>query len=823
MPKHFFSCALLLLLLIPPANPHGAFPARQHREAVASAPQRRASGASESRLTPGGTVVMPTSDAVSAPVAVPAPEDVLGFRPGDDRKLAGWAQTVEYFRRLAASSPRVRFEELGKTTMGAPFVLATISAPENLARLEEYREIQRRLADPRTLGANPERKAEDLIRRGKTVVLITCGVHSTEVGSYLSGMLIAHRLASSNEPEVQEILRNTIVLLVPSLNPDGVDIVKNWYDKTLGTPYEGTNPPELYHKYVGHDDNRDWYAFTQIETQLTVDKVHNVWHPQIVHDIHQQGTYGSRLFLPPYMQPVEPNVPRQLVEGYTELGHFMSGNMLRAGFKGITWDSTYDAWTPSRAYSHYHGGVRILSETASVNIATPIKVGPEQLRAGEGYDARKVTPNFPVAWEGGEWHLRDITNYMTTAAFELLKHASENRETWLRRFYSIGREAVRPRRPGELYGFEITPSQNGLMLTHILRRGGVEVEYGTPPGSPRDGRSHLIEYVRMAQPYGAFAKALLEAQHYPDLRDPSGHPIAPYDVTAHTLSLLMGVSVKPVYKPFRYRKETTNDEGELDVYAPKVRLAVYRSHVPAIDEGWTRGVLTQNGRVRPSDEVNEAMSATPFSSLQDAEIRAGNLRAKYDTIVIPDQSARAILDGYRKGSMPDELTGGLGREGVRALREFVEAGGTLVTLNEASDFAIEQFDLPVRDVTADLNRTEFYCPGSILRTILDTTHPVAAGMPREAIAWVEDSPVFELKGDPAARARVRVVARYPDSGTPLLSGWLLGAERIRGKAALVDISLGRGHVYLFGFRPQYRAQSLATYPLFFNAINGAGR
>lgn len=751
------------------------------------------------------------SDMPARPAAatVPAPEDVLGFRPGDDRKLASWAQVVEYFRRLDAASPRVKFEELGKTTMGAPFVLATISAPETIERLETYKDIQRRLADPRTIKPARERevKAEGYISNGKTVVLITCGVHSTEVGSYLSGMLIAHRLASSDEPEVRRILDNTIVLLVPSLNPDGVDIVKNWYDKTLGTPYEGTSPPELYHKYVGHDDNRDWYAFTQVETQLTVDKVHNAWHPQIVHDIHQQGAYGSRLFLPPYMKPVEPNVPRQLVEGYTELGRFMADNMMKAGFKGITWDSTYDAWTPARAYSHYHGGVRILSETASVNLATPINVKPEQLRAGEGYDARKATPNFPVMWPGGEWHLRDITNYMTTAAFELLRHAAQNRDAWLKRFYAIGREAVRPRRPGELYGFRIPASDNSTDLEMILERGGVEVD-AMP--DPRRGT-----FVRMAQPYGAFAKTLLEAQHYPDLRDAEGHPVPPYDVTAHTLTLLMGVHAEPVYRPVktgeRIKVVKLIPAGGPDRFhtspLPAPRRGLYKSHVPSMDEGWTRWVFEENG--------------LQYSTLEDAEVRAGNLRAKYDSIVIPDQSPRSILEGYRKGSMPEELTGGLGREGVKALREFVEQGGTLVTLNDASDFAIEQFGLPLRDVTESLKRTEFYCPGSILRTTLDTTHPLAKGMQRESIAWVEDSPVFEIKSDPLALVRVKIIARYPDSGTPLLSGWLLGEEKIRGKAALVEVGLGGGRIYLFGFRPQYRGQSLATYPLLFNAVKGA--
>src|SRR6266404_4702960 len=183
-----------------------------------------------------------SSLAIAQNRAIPAPESVLGFRPGDDRKLASWAQVVQYFQKLAATSDRVKFEEIGKSTMGAPFVYATISAPENLKRLSEFKEIQRQLADPRILGSPmnlmmADRKAAALIASGKTIVAITCGIHSTEVGSYLSSMLIAYRLASSNEPEIQDILRNTIILLVPSLNPDGVDIVKNWYDKTLGTAY----------------------------------------------------------------------------------------------------------------------------------------------------------------------------------------------------------------------------------------------------------------------------------------------------------------------------------------------------------------------------------------------------------------------------------------------------------------------------------------------------------------------------------------------------------------------------------------------------------
>jgi len=777
----------------------------------------------------GANRVVTIGNAAPRWAGIPAPEDVLGFVPGDDRKLASWDQVLNYFAALTKASDRVKFETLGNSTMGKPFVMATISAPENLARLDDYKRIQELLADPRKLGSprGRDRKAAELVKRGKTIVLITCGIHSTEVGSYLSSMLIAHSLASANDPDTRNILQNTIILLVPSLNPDGVDIVKNWYDKTLGTPYEGTDPPELYHKYTGHDNNRDWYAFTQVETQITVDKIHNVWHPQIVHDIHQQGEFGSRLFLPPYMQPVEPNVPKQIVAGYTELGDFMAREMRVQGFKGITTNSTYDAWSPARAYSHYHGGVRILSETASCKIATPITVKFGELKKGEGYDPKKESATFGPLWRGGEWHLRDITNYMTTAAFLLLRHASENREEWLNRFYEIGKEAVRPRRKGELQGFEIVNSgANGPLLRHILHRGGVTTIYGERLNGSKNKGAPLHTYVPITQPYGDFAKALLEAQHYPDLRDSAGHPIVPYDVTAHSLSLLMGAEALSVYGPLRYRKVLIEEESELPYYGKESRVAIYKSHVPSMDEGWTRWALQQNGRTSPWTNMDEVVNhRIPFSSLLDSEVRAGKLNDKYESIVISDESPKDILNGYKGGTMPPEYTGGLGPAGVKALREFVEQGGTLVCLNRASTFAIEQFKLPVRDVVASLSEKEFFVPGSILGIELDTSHPLTQGMPKETIAWVEDSPVFETirtgsGSDRVDPPNVRVIARYPTDKNPLLSGWLLGENRIRGKAALVEVTLGKGRIILFGFRPQYRGQSLATYPLFFNAITG---
>jgi hypothetical protein len=245
------------------------------------------------------------------------------------------------------------------------------------------------------------------------------------------------------------------------------------------------------------------------------------------------------------------------------------------------------------------------------------------------------------------------------------------------------------------------------------------------------------------------------------------------------------------------------------------RPAFYHSSVPNQDEGWTKWILDSR--------------KIPYGELSDKELRGGisvykpsaGVTVKYYTIVIPDQSARTLLEGYRAGAMPPELTGGLGPQGVKNLRDFVETGGTLVFLNRASNFAIEQFKLPLRNVVGELPRTDFYVPGSILRIELDTSHPIARGMPKETIAWAEDSPVFEVTNDPDASvpaSNVHVIASYAAGKDPLLSGWLLGGDLIKGKAALVEVTMGKGRVILFGFRPQYRAQSLATYPLFFNSL-----
>lgn len=798
------------------------------------------------------------------PLNVPAPENDLGFKIGTDRKLAKWERFVAYFEHLDAASDRLTVENLGKTTLGKPFIVATISAPENLRRIEDYKQIQANLADPRRFKQD-DKIAQELIQRGKTIIVITCSIHSAEVGGTFTATELAYRLTSGNAPEIKQMLENTIILLVPSLNPDGTDIVANWYQKTLGTPAEGTSPPELYHHYTGHDNNRDWYAFTQVETQLTVDKILNVWHPNILHDIHQQGAYGSRLFVPPYVEPWEPNIDPALIAGVNALGSSMAWEVTAQGKSGVSINSSYDAWTPARAYVHYHGGLRILSETASARLATPIEIPFERLGSGVGYHAKVQSWNFPKPWPGGKWTIGDIVDYQTSAALALLNHAARYREQYLRSFYEINNRAVsakpdiyayllpEPELPKSLvedaeklansnknesaktekehkeddadmkkmlhapasteevsYYYQI----EGLDRTlGMLKRAGVEVlnaaKEFTAEGKTYPKGTHII---LMQQPYSSFAKTMLERQQYPDLREyPGGPPKRPYDVTAHTLPLLMNVQAIPIKQAFTVdgRREPFALVLQSRVRSNSgVRVGLYQNYLASMDEGWTRWIFDQY--------------KFPYARLKQEEIRSGFLRAKFDAIILPDQSARAIANGIpanggegeSSGSYPAEFTGGLGESGIKALREFVEAGGTLITFNNASNFAIEKLGVPVRNVLQGVSSREFYCPGSILRTQLDAASNLTFGMSKESIAWFEQSPAFEVL-DPNT---VRVIARYANDANPLLSGWILGDQRIRGKAAMVEAKMGKGRVILFGFRPQYRGQSLATFPLLFNAI-----
>jgi hypothetical protein len=817
---------------------------------------------------------------------IPAPAAVLGFEPGEDRRLADWTQIADYFRRLDAASDRVLVEEVGRSTEGRPFLLVTITSAANMARLPAIRAANLRLGDPRGL---PEAEALRLLDTGKAVVALNHGIHSDEVGSPLTAMRTAHALAAGDDAGTRQILEETVILMLPSQNPDGAQKVADWYRAHLGTPFEGPGCetdcrlPFLYHHYTGHDDNRDWYAFTQDETRLTVRSLYDRWRPQIVQDLHEMSGRAARMFVPPYMDPWDPNVDPALRAAANGLGAHIAARLTAEGRKGVVVNALYDAWSPSRAYPHTHGAVRILTECASARLASPVEVAPEDLAAGLGYDAARASWNYPAPWPGGTWRLRDVVDYQYAATRVLLEHAARNRREWLETFLGVNRRACTRADP---YAFVVSAAQRDALATarllETLRLGGVEV------GRARDaflaaGRrfpagSHVIV---LAQPAGAFAKSVLERQEYPDTREwPGGPPQRPYDVTAHTLPLLMGVDVVAVRAPFRVGVDAIGEaavvpghiEGrgrflamghgtgemvalgrllrdgvevrwataafadrgrdhppgtllvpeaararlepmtrELGIVARAVgtapasllvrrpRVGLYRSSVASIDEGWTRFVF-------------ERQVGVAYETLRDRDARAGGLRRRFDVIVLADQPRRDILDGHPPGSLPPEHVGGLGQAGVAALRSFVEDGGTLVALNAATEVAVQDLGLPVNDVLGgEVPGSGFYCPGAILKAEVTQTDILTHGLAPTLAVWFQNGPAFEVGSEG------RALVRYPQ-GEPLLSGWLVGGTQLYGKAALVVVPRGKGRVVLFGFRPQYRAQSWGTYIPLLNAI-----
>ncbi len=474
--------------------------------------------------------------AQSAPAAgLRTPSEFLGFEVGADRKLADYHQIVSYFEHLAAGSPRMELQKMGVTTNGNDFILALISSPENLAERERYRAIARALADPRGM---PEAQVDSLARTGKAIVLLTNNIHSSEIASSQMVMELAYQLVTSTDPDTERRLGNIILLLVPSLNPDGQIMETEWYRKYVGTPYEGGRMPWLYHHYTGHDNNRDWYMLTQKETKAMTRTAYKEWFPQVWLDVHQMGSSGPRIFVPPYADPIAPSVSPLMWRGINLIGSNMAWRLEQAGKAGVVSQYVFDAYYPGSVDSNpeFKNIFSMIIELASARMATPIQFDRNELSGGgKGLAEYRVTTNFPNPWPGGVWRLRDIMDYELIAANAMLEVVGDHPEDFMRGTAAMAREQIAAGRPGEYWRIprEQRDAVGAARLAHLLDENGIDVR-ATP-------EEFLVP---TAQPYGKFAAELLETQRYPEVRTTPGGPILrPYDVTTWSLPLLMGVDV----------------------------------------------------------------------------------------------------------------------------------------------------------------------------------------------------------------------------------------------------------------------------------------
>jgi hypothetical protein len=669
-------------------------------------------------------------------------------------------------------------------------------------------------------------------------------------------MELAHRWAADAEGPFAEARERLVVLLAPSLNPDGLDHVVSWYRKTVGTPYEATGLLKLYQYYSGHDNNRDWFALTQAETRIVTRLLYSEWRPQVYWDVHQQGRSRERFFMPPYRDPLNPNLDPGVVAAIGALGGRALFDMTAEGRTGLSTGVTYDMWWNggNRNVPVRHNVIGILTEAASVKLASPVFLEPASLDAPRGLDAYAPSNRFPDPWPGGWWRLRDIIDYELSFARSLLGSLSREPRTWLANALAASRRAMERGRDEGPRAWLVPSDQpdRGAVrrLVETLLLGGVEVHVSSV-AVEADGRTwpagSLV--IPMAQPYGTHVRDLFEVQRYPD-----GPP--PYDVSGWTLPLLLGVhrvavvqDLEPPGAPVRdvetalagfpgRARRGLLDSQDSDSWDRAIEAVAQGSGAALGTGGSSAGWLRVGGR--PAGASWKALRARPRVGLYSpwrGSMDEGWARWVFDRHGLPHRTVRNEMlragrldQGRAPGTVHPDYARGLDPEGAVAVEEFVRAGGTLVTLGSSSDWAIELLELPLVDATR-AEGTEFSCPGSVLRG-LPSESPWTSGLPESVAlffsagaAWdveraegsdEEPSPPGQALELPDGRS-IEVLLRYAPTRA-LLSGWIREPEVIEDRAAWVRATHGKGQVHLFGFRPQYRGWSQDAFELLYRAV-----
>jgi hypothetical protein len=486
---------------------------------------------------------------------------------------------------------------------------------------------------------------------------------------------------------------------------------------------------------------------------------------------------------------------------------------------------------------------------------SPSNVTPEQLSRSSTRGMRsamETVTNFPNPWSGGAWHPRDIMQMELIACNSVLSLAGNYRADYLRNFYELGKANLsgvsaegkpiaylipagqgRDENVAKMIGALVEQGVEVYRLDHelhattghqVLHKSGegggkntIAIAVGTPPVPPVEvpAGSYIIF---LNQPYRQNVLALFEPQVYPDRVTATGEAERPYDVVGWTLPMQMGLQASAVLslrEPASERKltlVTTENDVRRDLglplqmgdkspivnpVKPGIRIGIYQStRAGNMDEGWTRFVF---------DTFN-----VPYQSLSEVGLGEGGLQSRFDAIVLPSERTREPTDADAQA----ETGRGIGDASLRSLARFVDDGGTLICFDGSCGPVIKQWKLPLRNVLEGLRSSEFYCPGSILHIVVDTSNPIARTMTRDENAYFINSSAFEAMD----KDRVQVIARYAGDYV-LRSGWLRGEDKLKDQIALAEIKMGKGRIILFGFRPQHRGQTWGTFPFIWNAIN----
>ena len=843
------------------------------------------------------------------PAALPTPEKFFGFQMGADRKLANWDKLHEL---LPAAREGVRSRQAGGAWQveRGPAVYRSLHLVARQPRTARATAPDNaKLADPRGI---PEAEVKKLVADGKAVTIQSFALHSSEVAASQTAAEFVYDSLSRTDEEAMRNLDQVVSIVLPSINPDGTQMIADWYMKYVGTDHEASSLPWLYQKYSGHDNNRDGFALNLPESQHIGKLMYRDWLPQAYMDHHQMGSGNARLFIPPYAEPIRPDGDPLVWREITWFGGHMGTKLEAAGKTGVIGAAIYSGWGHMGFHwiTPFHNIAGMLNESASARLATPLFQHPDQLRGGtRGLPEYASQTTMPSLWPGGRWRVRDIVENQKIVAWSIVDLAARNRETLLSNMYlKTSRQSERGlTQPVKAYAIAADQHdrQTVKKLANMLMDSGVEV-HQTKGQLIVEGRVYGPGsfIVSMAQPKQGLVRWMLGRTFYPDntyTRDLEGNPIRPYDMSTDTFGEFMGVRSDPIGEkiagdlikltakvpmtgtvaasaPNGYvldgrlndsfraafllldkgiavrRASQPSSDGSVrtgdflvaigdvaaiaqqtgvDFVALKSPLSTgaYPLRKPRIamlqrygggnmDEGWTRLMFEQfNVTSKP---------------IMDAEIKAGGLESKYNTIVLPADSIAAMTGerppqgqgaggggggGFGGGpdNTPAEFRSGFGAEGVKALQAFVQKGGTLLTFASAGDLPIQRFGLPVRNVVNGLPSKTFWSPGSTLRVTFNNSNPLAYGMPNEGLAlFMAGGQVYEIVGQERSQD-VEILTTYAERDI-LQSGWLLGEQVIARKAAAVSVKHGAGKVVMIGYRPQHRDQTHGTFKMVFNAL-----
>ena len=837
------------------------------------------------------------------------PKDYFGFQPGSEGNLFTYEQLIDYLQTLDKNSACLKMEQIGESPMGKPMYILFISSEENIQNLDKLKVMNRELM------LNPDLSSEEqmkLVEDAKVFFLATLSMHSGEVGPSQAAPLIAYDYATTSDPELLSYFEDVVYMMVPNHNPDGMDMVVDNYLKYKGTKYDGASLPGLYHKYVGHDNNRDFITLSQSDSRAISSITSTTWFPQVMVEKHQMGSRGPRYFVPPNHDPIAENIDPGLWNWNGLFGTNMIKDLTGAGLKGVSQGYAFDNyWPGSTETCLWKNVMAFLTEAASVAYATSIYIEPNELSvSGKGLAEYEISANMPDPWMGGWWTLNDIINLELVSTKSIIKTASFHKKEILSYTNNLCKKEVNLGASQAPYYYILPQKQHDqgqlLAFVNLMLEHGIQIsELNEEVVINQSVFFKGSVVISLNQPFRAFVKEVMENQKFPVRHySKDGPMIKPYDITSWSLPLHMGLKsyeindkVAGLTNKLNPIREKIVVDGAVENDADYVIFPVAQNKSFALafelmSEGQTVYRLTndfessekgsfvvklnaknkqliqdklkenvvfaefssskiedlqklKNPKIGFIETWNHDMDAgwtryifdshhIPFQLIRPNELKTLDL-SSFDVLVFPSSSKDILLEGKRKGSdgsyrpsnLAPEYVAGMGKEGLKRVMEFVQAGGNVVTWGNSTDLFMspmkinngkeeEEFRLPISNISNQLKKKGLYVAGSLATVNVKLDHPLTYGLEEKANVFYRGNPVFQTSM-PGFDVDRRVIASFlKDDICP--SGFMKNQVLLAKLPAAVWIQKGKGQMVFYSFSPQFRSSTSGVYKFLFNAL-----